>query len=233
MSRSLAAPVPCAVTVTTSASSMTAAGTMSNGSLRASDRHDRQTPSGRMRTCALWPKSIEGRRASDGACELNRRRTQDPQPSAASRYESFLATAVSPHPRWSNSAKRACSWSSVSSPSLRARAQRKCRRARRRSRASIQRRVSPAQRRCSTPTGRVRPSMIRSSLRPNSCPQRAHFGVTSGSHHVGCVSLPVSWTREGDIKIAPPSSIVDPDATVRSRFIGHAAIAAARAAAGV
>src|SRR5262249_42906602 len=43
----------------------------------------------------------------------------------------------------------------------------------------------------------------------------------------------VSWTREGDIKIAPPPSIVDPDATVRSRFIGHAAIAAVRAAMGL
>ena len=47
------------------------------------------------------------------------------------------------------------------------------------------------------------------------------------------VPLPVSWTREGDIKIAPPPSIVDPDATVRSRFIGQAAIAAVRAAIGV
>ena len=48
-----------------------------------------------------------------------------------------------------------------------------------------------------------------------------------------CVPLPVSWTREGAIKIAPPPSIVDPGATVRSRFIGHAAIAAIRAATGV
>ena len=47
------------------------------------------------------------------------------------------------------------------------------------------------------------------------------------------VPLPVSWTREGDIKIAPPSSIVDPDATVQSGFIGHPTIAAARAATGV
>jgi hypothetical protein len=47
------------------------------------------------------------------------------------------------------------------------------------------------------------------------------------------VPLPVSWTREGDINIAPPPSIVDPDATERSRFIGHAAIAAIRAATGV
>src|SRR5215471_16399911 len=47
------------------------------------------------------------------------------------------------------------------------------------------------------------------------------------------VPLPVSWTREGDIKIAPSPSIVDPDATVRSGFIGHAAIAAVRAAIGV
>src|SRR5262245_4198729 len=30
------------------------------------------------------------------------------------------------------------------------------------------------------------------------------------------VPLPVSWTREGDIKIAPPPAIVDPDATVPS-----------------
>ena len=47
------------------------------------------------------------------------------------------------------------------------------------------------------------------------------------------VPLPVSWTREGAIKIAPPPSIVDPDATVRSGFIGQAAIAALRAATGV
>jgi hypothetical protein len=37
----------------------------------------------------------------------------------------------------------------------------------------------------------------------------------------------------GDINIAPPWSIVDPDATGRSRCIGQAAIAAARAATGV
>jgi len=37
----------------------------------------------------------------------------------------------------------------------------------------------------------------------------------------------------GDTNIAPPSSIVDPGATVRSRFIGQAAIARARAATGV
>jgi len=36
-----------------------------------------------------------------------------------------------------------------------------------------------------------------------------------------------------DVKIAPLPSIVDPDATVRSRFITHAAIAWARAATGV
>jgi catechol 2,3-dioxygenase-like lactoylglutathione lyase family enzyme len=47
------------------------------------------------------------------------------------------------------------------------------------------------------------------------------------------VALPVFGTREGDIKIAPPLSIVDPDATVRSRFIGQAAFAAVRAATGV
>ena len=47
------------------------------------------------------------------------------------------------------------------------------------------------------------------------------------------VPLPVSWTRKGDMNIAPPSSIVDPDATGRSHFIGHAAIAAVRAATGV
>ena len=47
------------------------------------------------------------------------------------------------------------------------------------------------------------------------------------------VPLPVSGTREGDTKIAPPSSIVDPDVTERLRFIGHAAIAAIRAATGV
>ena len=47
------------------------------------------------------------------------------------------------------------------------------------------------------------------------------------------VPLPVFGTREGDIKIEPPPAIVDPDATVRSRFIGHAAIAAALAATGV
>ena len=48
-----------------------------------------------------------------------------------------------------------------------------------------------------------------------------------------CVPLPVSGTREGDIKIAPPPSIVDPDATGRSPFIAHAASAARRAATGV
>ena len=47
------------------------------------------------------------------------------------------------------------------------------------------------------------------------------------------VPLPVSGTREGDIKIAPPPSIVDPDATGRSRCIGQAAITAIRAATGV
>jgi hypothetical protein len=47
------------------------------------------------------------------------------------------------------------------------------------------------------------------------------------------VPHPVSWTREGGIEIAPPPSIVDPDATVRSCFIGHAAVIAARAATGV
>ena len=50
---------------------------------------------------------------------------------------------------------------------------------------------------------------------------------------VDLVPLPVSETREGDTNIAPPSSIVDPGATVRSRFIGQAAIAAVRAAIGV
>src|SRR5262245_60599310 len=50
---------------------------------------------------------------------------------------------------------------------------------------------------------------------------------------VPTVPLPVSETREGDTNIAPPSSIVDPGATVRSRFIGQAAIARARAATGV
>ena len=47
------------------------------------------------------------------------------------------------------------------------------------------------------------------------------------------VPLPVSWTREGDINIAAPSSIVDPDASERSRFMGHAAAIAMRALAGV
>jgi Protein of unknown function (DUF1275) len=47
------------------------------------------------------------------------------------------------------------------------------------------------------------------------------------------VPLPVSWTREGDIKIAPPPSIVDPNVTERSCFSSHAAIAAVRAATGV
>ena len=47
------------------------------------------------------------------------------------------------------------------------------------------------------------------------------------------VALPVSWTREGDTNIAAPRSIVDPDATERSRVIGHAATSAARAATGV
>src|SRR6266567_5959260 len=32
------------------------------------------------------------------------------------------------------------------------------------------------------------------------------------------VPLPVSWTREGNIKIAPPPSIVDSDATVPIAF---------------
>jgi hypothetical protein len=50
---------------------------------------------------------------------------------------------------------------------------------------------------------------------------------------VAPVPLPVSWTHEGDTNIAPPSSIVDPDATVRSRFIGQAAAIARRAPAGV
>ena len=54
----------------------------------------------------------------------------------------------------------------------------------------------------------------------------------SGGEQTG-VPLPVSWTREGDTKIAPPPSIVDPDVTERSRSIGHAAIAAIRAATGV
>src|SRR5437870_2315629 len=51
-----------------------------------------------------------------------------------------------------------------------------------------------------------------------------------GSRHEldHAVPLPVSWTRKGDMNIAPPSSIVDPDATGRSHFIGHAAIAAVR-----
>jgi len=47
------------------------------------------------------------------------------------------------------------------------------------------------------------------------------------------VPLPVFGTHEGDTNIAPPSSIVDPDATARSRVIGHAAPRAARAATGV
>jgi hypothetical protein len=47
------------------------------------------------------------------------------------------------------------------------------------------------------------------------------------------VPLPVSGTREGDTKMAPPPSSVDPDVTERSRFIGQAAIAAIRAAIGV
>jgi len=57
--------------------------------------------------------------------------------------------------------------------------------------------------------------------------QRRHAGLQSSVPH------PVSWTREGDIDIAPPPSIVDADATVRSRFIAHAAVNAARAATGV
>src|SRR5262249_31804651 len=47
------------------------------------------------------------------------------------------------------------------------------------------------------------------------------------------VPLPVFGPREGDINIAPPPSIVDPAATVRSRLISLAAIAAVRAATGV
>jgi len=47
------------------------------------------------------------------------------------------------------------------------------------------------------------------------------------------VPLPVFGTREGDTNIAPPTSIVDPEATVRSPVIGQAAARAARAAAGV
>src|SRR5262249_23260616 len=46
------------------------------------------------------------------------------------------------------------------------------------------------------------------------------------------VPRPVSWTPEGDIDRAPPSSIVAPDATVRSRVMGHAVNRAARAAPG-
>jgi hypothetical protein len=47
------------------------------------------------------------------------------------------------------------------------------------------------------------------------------------------VPLPVSWTREGDIDVAPPPSIVDPDAIVRSRVISQVAMAAARVTIGV
>src|SRR5437016_2598842 len=53
-----------------------------------------------------------------------------------------------------------------------------------------------------------------------------------GDDTQACIAPGFLDTR-GDINIAPPSSIVDPDATGRSRFIGHAAIAAARAATGV
>jgi hypothetical protein len=54
--------------------------------------------------------------------------------------------------------------------------------------------------------------------------------VIGDSHRV---PLPIFWTREGDVNMAPPASIIDPDATERSRFIRHAAIAAVRAATGV
>ena len=47
------------------------------------------------------------------------------------------------------------------------------------------------------------------------------------------VPLPVFWTAEGDTDIATPSSIVDPEVSVRSRFIDHAAAIAMRAFAGV
>ena len=57
---------------------------------------------------------------------------------------------------------------------------------------------------------------------------------------VGIVGVTVRGYRSrflghvrGYLRIAPPPSIVDPDVTVRSRFIGHAAIATARAATGV
>ena len=56
---------------------------------------------------------------------------------------------------------------------------------------------------------------------------------SSGLLFDSCVPLPASWTREGDIEIAPPPSIVDPDATEQSRFMHHAANAAVRAATGV
>jgi hypothetical protein len=62
--------------------------------------------------------------------------------------------------------------------------------------------------------------------------QEAYDVIVIGSG-LGGVPLPVSWTREGDIKIAPPPSIVDPNVTERSCFISHAAIAAVRAATGV
>jgi hypothetical protein len=63
--------------------------------------------------------------------------------------------------------------------------------------------------------------------------RKAGASAGSGAKFLGLYRTPIPWTREGDINIAPPSSIVDPDATVRSRFIGHAAMAAARAATGV
>jgi hypothetical protein len=61
----------------------------------------------------------------------------------------------------------------------------------------------------------------------------AHVGRHASRPMGWSVPLPVSWTREGDITIAPPPSIVDPDVTKRSRLIGQAAIAASRAATGV
>jgi len=47
------------------------------------------------------------------------------------------------------------------------------------------------------------------------------------------VPHPVFWTPTGDIKVAAPSSIVDPDVTERSWGIGHAAAIASRAPTGV
>ena len=64
-------------------------------------------------------------------------------------------------------------------------------------------------------------------------PDRHHDGGSGILDLETPVPLPVFWTPEGDTDIATPSSIVDPEVSVRSRFIDHAAAIAMRAFAGV